>query len=71
MFGIPKQLLPGLLLVDSAPLEVFILLGRCPREIIPPRGDNLHYPPSSQAITVYCTMAGCLPRASKGVGYIT
>ena len=23
-----------------------------PREIIPPRGDNLHYPPTSQAITV-------------------
>ena len=26
--------------------------GQGPREIIPSRGDNLHYPPTSQAITV-------------------
>ena len=44
MFGITKQL---------SPLEGIISLGRCPREIIPSRGDNLHYPPTSQAITVY------------------
>ena len=39
-----KQLLPGLL-VDSADYHP-------EEEIIPSRGDNLHYPPTSQAITV-------------------
>ena len=51
-----KQLLP-VLLVDSAdyhPSKGIISLGRCPREIIHSRGDDLHYPPTSQAITVYC-----------------
>ena len=44
------------LLVDSAdyhPSKGIIFLGRCPREIIHSQGDNLHYPPTSQAITVY------------------
>ena len=43
-----KQLLPGLL-VDR---EGIISRGQRPREIIPSRGDYLHYPPTSQAITV-------------------
>ena len=58
MFGITTQLLP-VLLVDSAdyhPSKGIISLGRCPREIIHSRGNNLHYPPTSQAITVNCIM---------------
>ena len=55
MFGITTQLLP-VLLVDGAdyrPSKGIIQLGRCPREIIHSRGDNLHNPPTSQAIAVY------------------
>ena len=55
MFGITTQLLPVLLL-DSAnyhPSRGIISVGCCPREIIHSRGDNLHYSPTSQAITVY------------------
>ena len=55
MFGITTQLLP-VLLVDSAdyhPSKGIISLGRCPREMIHSRRDNQHYPPTSQAITVY------------------
>ena len=49
MFGITKQLLPGLL-VDSADYHPS-------KELFPSRGDNLHYPPTSQAITVYYVQA--------------
>ena len=55
MLGITTQLLP-VLLVDSAdyhPSKGIIYLGRSPREKIHSRGENLHYPPTSQAITVY------------------
>ena len=55
MFGITIQLLP-VLLVDSAdyhPSKGIISLGRLPRDTIHSRGDNLHYPPTSQTITVY------------------
>ena len=44
-----KQLLPGFL-VNSAGLSPrggIISRGLRPREIIPSRGDNLHYPPIS------------------------
>ena len=40
-------------LLHSVFLEGIISLGRCPQEIISSRGDNLHYPPTSQTITVY------------------
>ena len=55
MFGITTQLLP-VLLVDSAdyhPSKGIISLGRCPWEIIHSRSDILHFPPTSQAITVF------------------
>ena len=58
MFGITKQLLPGLL-VDSAdyhPSKELFPSGVALGEIIPSRGDNLHYPPTSKAITVYYTI---------------
>ena len=35
---------------------------RCPREIIPSRGDNLHYPPTSQARTVLLYRPFCNKR---------
>ena len=46
MFGITKLLLPGLL-VDSAdyhPEKELFPRGQRKREIIPSRGDNVHYP---------------------------
>ena len=48
-----KQLLPDLLVdgADYHPSKGIISLGRCPREIIHSRGDNLHHPPTSQAIS--------------------
>ena len=45
-----KQLL-HCLLADSADYQPEEEV-RCPRELIPSTGDNLHYPPTSQAITV-------------------
>ena len=49
LFGITKQLLTDLLLdsADCDPLRKNYFPGALPREILLPRGHNLHYPPKT------------------------